>query len=248
MLVCKALNGTTTTALAAFPLASWPHTTSLSHNYHRNLSKSVTNPANRPSFPLLKSAFESQSKDEKLAADFNREKNLKLFSEVEAIRTAITSRDNEMMEKERASRKLTVQERIDLLRDEDSDVFDIGLLAGWNMPYGRVLNASNAVSIVTVAGETCVVSANVWTFKGGTLYPISVKKQLRAQEVAMENRLPCIYLVDSGGAFLPLQVSAVFRTDKSVLLKKMFLIQGCPYRGAITGIYNLSYTVCVNVS
>ena len=74
------------------------------------------------------------------------------------------------------------------------------------MPYGDVYNASNAVAVVKVAGETCVVSANDWTIKGGTVYPVSLKKQLRAQEIAMENRLPCIYLVDSGGAFLPLQV------------------------------------------
>jgi 3-methylcrotonyl-CoA carboxylase beta subunit len=135
----------------------------------------------------------------------NAEKNFLLFTEVTATRAAILSKDDEIRAKDRSSRKLTDQERLELLRDEGSDILDIGLFAGWSMPYGRVVNASNSVSITKVAGETCVVLANIWTFKGGTVYPITLKKQLRAQEIAMENRLPCVYLVDSGGAFLPLQ-------------------------------------------
>ena len=160
--------------------------------------------ASKPAFPVLESSFESRSKSEEVTR--NAEKNLLLFSEVTATRATILGMDDEVRAQDRSSRKLTVQERLDLLRDDGSDVLDIGLFAGWNMPYGRVINASNSISIAKIAGETCVVSANVWTFKGGTLYPISVKKQLRAQEIAMENRLPCVYLVDSGGAFLPLQV------------------------------------------
>ena len=140
------------------------------------------------------------------AARRNRDVNLSLFAEIRSIRAAIEGSDDEVRRKDRSSRKLTVRERIDLLRDDGGEVLDVGLFAGWSMPYGRVPNASNAVVVTKIAGETCVVSANIWTFKGGTLYPIGVKKQLRAQEISMENRLPCIYLVDSGGAFLPLQV------------------------------------------
>jgi 3-methylcrotonyl-CoA carboxylase beta subunit len=139
------------------------------------------------------------------AARRNRDVNLSLFAEIRSIRAAIEGSDDEVRRKDRSSRKLTVRERIDLLRDDGGEVLDVGLFAGWSMPYGRVPNASNAVVVTKIAGETCVVSANIWTFKGGTLYPIGVKKQLRAQEISMENRLPCIYLVDSGGAFLPLQ-------------------------------------------
>ena len=160
---------------------------------------------NPPPFPLLPSQFDPEKNGD--TARKNRDFNLPLFAEVRDIRAAIEGADRETQMKERSSRKLTVRERIDLLRDVGSEVFEVGLFAGWKMPYGRVINASNAVTITRIAGETCVVSANIWTFKGGTLYPISVKKQLRAQEIAMENRLPCIYLVDSGGAFLPLQVS-----------------------------------------
>ena len=151
----------------------------------------------RPLFPVLPSSFEAAEDEE--ARRRNRDVNIPLFSEVIDKRAAIASRDDETRAKDRSSRKLTVQERIDLLRDKDSEALDIGLFAGYDMSYGCIINASNAVTIATIAGETCVVSANVWTFKGGTLYPISVKKQLRAQEIAMENRLPCVYLVDSGG-------------------------------------------------
>lgn len=166
---------------------------------------SVATPSSKLSqFPVVESTFDSWSNSDE--AKRNRDKNLKLFSEVTATRDAIYDGDNKVRARDRSARKLTVRERIDLLKDEGSDVLDIGLWAGLSMPYGRVNNASNAVTIVKISGETCIVSANDWTFKGGTVYPITVKKQLRAQEISMENRLPCIYLVDSGGAFLPLQV------------------------------------------
>lgn len=167
-------------------------------------SSVTTSSSQPPQFPVVESTFDSWSNSDE--AKKNKDKNLKLFSEVTATRDAIYESDNKVRTRDRSSRKLTVRERIDLLKDEGSEVFDIGLWAGFNMPYGRVNNASNAVSIIKISGETCIVSANDWTFKGGTVYPITVKKQLRAQEISMENRLPCIYLVDSGGAFLPLQV------------------------------------------
>lgn len=182
----------------------------------RQRSSSYACASKLPSFPVLESTFESWSKSDQ--ARRNLEQNLGLFSEVISTRAAILSKEDGVRVQDRSSRKLTVQERINLLKDEGSEVLDIGLFAGLNMPYGRVNNANNSVSIVKIAGETCVVSANVWTFKGGTLYPISVKKQLRAQEIAMENRLPCIYLVDSGGAFLPLQVRFIqnYYVDQSL--------------------------------
>lgn len=70
-----------------------------------------------------------------------------------------------------------------------------------------------ASGIGRINGLWCVLIANDATVKGGTAYPITVKKQLRAQEVAIQNRLPCVYLVDSGGAFLPLQVNARTGSD-----------------------------------
>jgi 3-methylcrotonyl-CoA carboxylase beta subunit len=107
--------------------------------------------------------------------------------------------------------KLLVRDRVDRLLDPGSPFLELSPLAAYGM-YGRDADDVNAVpsaGVVTgigrVSGRLCVVIANDATVKGGTYYPITVKKHLRAQEVARENRLPCLYLVDSGGAFLPMQ-------------------------------------------
>ena len=110
-----------------------------------------------------------------------------------------------MLQRGRSAGKLTVPERLALLADRGSEVLELSLLAGLGLPYGDIPAAGNTVAVVSVSGELCVVMANDWTVKGGTSYPISVKKHLRGQEIAMQNHLPCLYLVDSGGAFLPLQ-------------------------------------------
>lgn len=133
--------------------------------------------------------------------------NMDLYRSVRVARDKVWSRDKLIAQKPREGRKLTLTERIGLLQDKGSKVLRIGTLAGLGMSYGDVLNASNEIALVSVSGEMCMVSGNDWTFKGGTIYPIGVKKQLRGQEIALQNRLPCIYLADSGGAFLPLQVS-----------------------------------------
>ncbi len=101
--------------------------------------------------------------------------------------------------------KLPARERIDVLRDPETAFLEFSQLAGWDL-YGGGIHAGGIVTgIAQISGQQCVVVANDATVKGGTYYPITVRKHLRAQEIAMENRLPCIYLVDSGGAFLPLQ-------------------------------------------
>jgi len=116
--------------------------------------------------------------------------------------------DAAAIEKHRARGKLPVRERIDRLLDPGSAFLELSPLAadGVYGPDGRDAPSAGIVTgIGQVAGETCVIVANDATVKGGTYYPLTVKKHLRAQEIALENRLPCIYLVDSGGAFLPLQ-------------------------------------------
>ena len=107
--------------------------------------------------------------------------------------------------------KLLVRDRVDRLLDPGSPFLELSPLAAFGM-YGDAtedLYAVPAASIVTgigrINGRSCVVVANDATVKGGTYYPMTVKKHLRAQTVAAENLLPCIYLVDSGGAFLPMQ-------------------------------------------
>lgn len=108
--------------------------------------------------------------------------------------------------KHKSRGKLLARERIDALVDPGSPLLELSTLAGWEM-YGNdnVPSGGVVTTIGVVNGVECVIVANDATVKGGTYYPITVKKHLRAQEIAMQNRLPCIYLVDSGGAYLPLQ-------------------------------------------
>ncbi|MDR7481518.1 MAG: carboxyl transferase domain-containing protein [Armatimonadota bacterium] len=101
--------------------------------------------------------------------------------------------------------KLPVRERVDLLLDPGSPFLELSPLAAWEM-YGNEAPAAGIVTgIGRVAGQEIMIVANDATVKGGTYYPMTVKKHVRAQEIALANRLPCVYLVDSGGAFLPLQ-------------------------------------------
>jgi len=108
-------------------------------------------------------------------------------------------------ERHRARGKLLARERIDLLLDPGSAWLELSALAAYDMYGGEVPGAGIVTGIGRVSGCECVIVANDATVKGGTYYPITVKKHLRAQEIAGENHLPCIYLVDSGGAYLPLQ-------------------------------------------
>jgi 3-methylcrotonyl-CoA carboxylase beta subunit len=101
--------------------------------------------------------------------------------------------------------KLFVRDRVDRLLDLGSPFLELSPLAAHGMYDGAVPSAGIVTGIGRVAGRECLVVANDATVKGGTYYPITVKKHLRAQEIARANRLPCIYLVDSGGAFLPMQ-------------------------------------------
>ena len=101
--------------------------------------------------------------------------------------------------------KLLVRDRVDRLLDAGSPFLEIAPLAAYGMYDDAVPSAGVVTGIGRVSGRECVIVANDATVKGGTYYPMTVKKHLRAQEVAAANRLPCIYLVDSGGAFLPMQ-------------------------------------------
>src|SRR4051812_30870894 len=101
--------------------------------------------------------------------------------------------------------KLPVRERIDRLVDPDSPFVELSPLAAFHMYDDEAPAAGIVTGIGRVSGREVLIVANDATVKGGTYYPITVKKHVRAQQIALENRLPCIYLVDSGGAFLPLQ-------------------------------------------
>jgi acetyl-CoA carboxylase carboxyltransferase component len=111
----------------------------------------------------------------------------------------------EAIARHRKRNKLLARERIALLCDPDTPFLEISPLAAYDMYDNEAPSAGIVTGIGLVEGQECMIVANDATVKGGTYYPITVKKHLRAQEVAEENHLPCVYLVDSGGAFLPLQ-------------------------------------------
>jgi acetyl-CoA carboxylase carboxyltransferase component len=122
-------------------------------------------------------------------------------------RTAQVARGGgeEALERHRSRGKLTARERIDRLVDPGGSFLELSSLAAWDVYDGDAPGAGIVTGIGVVEGQECVIVANDATVKGGTYFPLTVKKHLRAQEIGEQNRLPCIYLVDSGGAFLPLQ-------------------------------------------
>ncbi|HEY4347087.1 MAG TPA: carboxyl transferase domain-containing protein [Gaiellaceae bacterium] len=122
-------------------------------------------------------------------------------------RTALVARGGSAasMERHRGRGKLPARERIDRLVDPGTAFLELGALAAWELYGGDAPSAGIVTGIGVVEGRQCAIFANDATVKGGSYLPLTVKKHLRAQEVAEQNNLPCIYLVDSGGAFLPLQ-------------------------------------------
>ncbi len=101
--------------------------------------------------------------------------------------------------------KMLARQRVDLLIDPGTAFLELSPLAAYGLYGGDVHSASIITGVGRIAGRECVVVANDATIKGGTYYPMTVKKHLRAQDIARQNNLPCVYMVDSGGAFLPMQ-------------------------------------------
>ena len=131
-------------------------------------------------------------------------------AEAKALRTLLQSTqaggDARSRERHEARGKLLPRDRVERLLDPGTAFLELGALAGHEL-YEDPLPAGGLITgIGQVSGRLCMIVANDATVKGGTYYPITVKKHLRAQEVALESHLPCVYLVDSGGAFLPLHL------------------------------------------
>jgi acetyl-CoA carboxylase carboxyltransferase component len=143
------------------------------------------------------------------SARANAEAMRALVDDLRSRQRALTARgaagDDRSIARHRERGKLPVRERIDRLLDPGSAFLELNALAATDLYDGEAPGAGIVTGIGRVEGEECIVVANDATVKGGTYYPMTVKKHLRAQEVALENHLPCLYLVDSGGAFLPLQ-------------------------------------------
>ena len=109
------------------------------------------------------------------------------------------------LEHQRRKGKLPVRERIAMLLDENSPFLEVGQFAAWQVYDDNVPCAGVVAGVGQINGHQCMVIANDPSVKGGTYYPLTVKKHLRAQEIAKRCKLPCVYLVDSGGANLPHQ-------------------------------------------
>lgn len=156
--------------------------------------------------PQLESKVNTSSEAFKTNYEFHKNLSLQLAEEIERVSQGGSPRARE---KHESRGKLYVRTRIQKLIDPGTPFMELSALAA----HGLYDNQAPAAGVVTgvgrVSGREVMIIANDATVKGGTYFPMTVKKHLRAQEVAMENRLPCVYLVDSGGAFLPLQ-SQVF--------------------------------------
>jgi acetyl-CoA carboxylase carboxyltransferase component len=136
----------------------------------------------------------------------NRERMLALVEEHRArVEQVRLGGGPKYLARHRDQGKMPVRERIDTLLDPGAAFLELSPLAAWDMYDGDAPSAGIVTGIGRVSGKDVLIVANDATVKGGTYYPLTVKKHLRAQEVALQNHLPCVYLVDSGGAFLPLQ-------------------------------------------
>jgi 3-methylcrotonyl-CoA carboxylase beta subunit len=152
--------------------------------------------------PVLPTALEARSEAFRANADAMRALVADLREKTAAI---ALGGDEPSRQRHEGRGKLLARERIRLLLDPGSPFLELSAFAAYQMYDGAVPAAGIVTGIGRVAGRECVVVANDATVKGGTYFPITVKKHLRAQEIARDNRLPCLYLVDSGGAFLPAQ-------------------------------------------
>ena len=152
--------------------------------------------------PVLKSSIDTRSDEFRSNAEVMRALVADLRAKVDVVRVGGT----ESARNRHLSRgKLLPRERVRALIDPGSPFLELSQLAGYGMYGENIASAGIITGVGRVVGRECVIVANDATVKGGTYYPVTVKKHLRAQEIALENHLPCIYLVDSGGANLPNQ-------------------------------------------
>jgi 3-methylcrotonyl-CoA carboxylase beta subunit/propionyl-CoA carboxylase len=150
--------------------------------------------------------IESQVRTDSEEFRANRDRMAALVSELQERLSLVREGGGpRYLERHRAQGKMPVRERIERLLDRGSPFLELSPLAAWDLYDGDAPAAGIVTGIGRVSGREVMVVANDATVKGGTYYPLTVKKHVRAQQVALDNRLPCVYLVDSGGAFLPLQ-------------------------------------------
>src|SRR4249919_2030984 len=155
--------------------------------------------------PVLRSRLDPDAPETRA----NHDAMCALVADLRARQDVVAGRgaggDEASIERHRERGKLPVRERIERLLDPGSAFLELSPLAATGLYDDDAPGGGIVTGVGRIEGTTCVVVANDATVKGGTYYPMTVRKHLRAQEIALENHLPCAYLVDSGGAFLPLQ-------------------------------------------
>ncbi|MBW2610977.1 MAG: methylcrotonoyl-CoA carboxylase [Deltaproteobacteria bacterium] len=179
--------------------------------------------------------------------DKNSDEYQKKFESMQALvadlrqelKKAAEDRSQKALDREKSSGKLPAMKKLELLLDKNTPFLEIAPLAAKDMYDGRIYRAGLLAGIGMVAGKECMISINDATIKGGSMYPLSVKKGIRLQSICMENRLPAINLIDSAGAFLPLQ-SEIFpdlwNGGRSFYNQAMMSKMGIPQIAAVMGL------------
>jgi 3-methylcrotonyl-CoA carboxylase beta subunit len=152
--------------------------------------------------PILRSQIDPSSEDFKQNYDHNRQLMQTLSERQAKVRAGGSER---AVKRHLDAGKLLPRERVELLLDPNTPFLELSTLAAWDLYNNESPGAGSINGIGIVNGVECMIGANEATVKGGTVYPVSLEKSLRAQEIALTNHLPCIYLVESGGANLPHQ-------------------------------------------
>ncbi len=181
---------------------------------------------------ILESKLDTQSDEYRLAYDHNARLARQL-----AERQAQVSRggSERAVTRHLEAGKLLPRERIELLLDPGSPFLELSPLAAWGMYSDESPGAGTVNGIGVISGVECMIGANEATVKGGTSYPITVQKMLRAQEIARENRLPCIYLVESGGANLPHQAELFVEGGRTFANQARMSAAGIPQISLVFG-------------
>lgn len=143
--------------------------------------------------------------------------------------------DSAILQHTQRNKKILARKRIELLVDPNYPLLEIGLFSGLGLNYGDICCSGLIVVIGKISNQLCIISASDATVKGGAIYPIGVKKQTRMQEIGAENNLPCVYIIDSGGGFLPLQAEVFNPGGKVFCNEAVMNASGVPQICVVAG-------------
>jgi 3-methylcrotonyl-CoA carboxylase beta subunit len=182
--------------------------------------------------PVIATKVDTHSDDFKR----NYAHNCKLVEAFNSRQAKVREGGSERARKRHLDRgKLLPRDRVELLLDPDTPFLELSTLAAWDMYNDETPGAGVVIGIGVVNGVECLISANEATVKGGTSYPVTVDKSLRAQEIAMTNHLPCVYLVESGGANLPHQSELFVKGGRGFANQARLSAQGIPQISLVFG-------------